>query len=101
MGAIGYISEGATGATTAPQKGIEKRSDTMKIIDFDTVCGIESLSAKARGLSGIIEVMALAARKDGGISISVDALEGLHSLALDVMIDAKDIHEKTWNASRV
>jgi hypothetical protein len=75
---------------------------SSRVIDFNTVSSIETLSIKAKGLSGIIEFMAVASRKDGGINISQDALEGLHGLALDVMVDAKNIHDKqVWDASRV
>ncbi|MDR1184894.1 MAG: hypothetical protein LBK67_08865 [Coriobacteriales bacterium] len=72
--------------------------DAYRTIDFDTVTSMETLAMKARGLSGIIEFIAMAANKAGGvITISHDALEGIHGLTLDVMCDAKNIHEKVWN----
>ncbi|MDR1183391.1 MAG: hypothetical protein LBK67_01175 [Coriobacteriales bacterium] len=72
-----------------------------RIIDFDTVCSIETLAMKARGLSGIIEFMAVAANKAGGaITVSHDALEGLHILALDASYDAKSIFGTVWEAPK-
>jgi hypothetical protein len=87
-------TEKATRATTAPYRGIETRNS--RTIDFDTVCSIETLSFKTRGLAGVIEAMAVASRKEGGMSISIDALEGLHGMAFAAMVDAQDLFEKVW-----
>jgi hypothetical protein len=35
------------------------------------------------------------------LSVNVDALEGLHGLALDVGYDAKSIYEKVWETKTV
>jgi hypothetical protein len=72
-----------------------------RVIDFDTVSNIETLAMKARGLSGIIEFMTVAANKAGGTAtVSHDALEGLHILALEASYDAKSIFEKVWEAKK-
>jgi hypothetical protein len=75
---------------------------SSRIVSFDTVSDMETLAGKARGLAGLIETLAVACRKEGGmLSVNVDALEGLHGLSLDVCYDAKSIHKKVWETPTI